>query len=169
MKTTSATENRRPNSPMESSSRTRGWPPSGRANADRRMYGMSASSSLPAVTANRSGFRGARISISPGWRGASCRKAAITASSSSTSPAAAGGMVLAAIQTWAGCTRSSRPCIGESEGRARGSKSYLKLPATRTFSGGAPRARKRWRISSDCASTESSAGMTAAKKRRQGR
>ena len=54
---------------------------------------------------------------------------------------AAGGTVLAAIQTYLGPRRASQAITGDSGGAGRASKSYLKLPAVRTAAGRAPSAR----------------------------
>jgi hypothetical protein len=170
MKTASATENRPLNSPMVSSRSTAGSgsvsePPS----RERRRYGIPAASSFRAAVSKRSGFRGARISSRSGRRAASCWNARIAASSSSTSPAEEGGMVLAAIHTLPGRARSSKAGTGEPGAAARAAKSYLKLPPVWVRSGIASSARNRSRMASVCARMESAADSTPRKNHRKGK
>ncbi len=154
MKTTSASENSPLNSPMVSSSSTPGSASvSPSCNFDRRRCGVPAS--LAAVSSNVAGLRGARMSSNRGCRSASSRNAVSAASSS------LGGMVLAATQICRGAIRSISIGTGESGAAGRASKSYLKLPAVRTRSAGAPMARNRSRISSDWARMASTQGRTA--------
>ena len=144
MKTTSARSNSAASSPIESSNST--FPdPFSRL---RRTKETPARASFSAAASKRSGRLGARINSSPARF--SAENSAITASSSSGSPAAIGGIVLAAIQTLSGCKRSRNAAISAATPAAGGVKSYFRFPPTLTRSGGAPAATYRRPSSSVC-------------------
>ena len=156
MNTTSAAANRPLNSPMVSSSST----PGRRPRLGVRSAATAADSGMPrGLQFLRGQVETLRLARRPGsaagrgWRGASSRKAAITASSSSGIAGfggrhGAGGhpdLAPAAARPISAMHRRIR------RRPARASKSYLKLPAARVRSGGAPSARKRPRMASVCA------------------
>ena len=153
MNTTLSSRNKPASSPIESSNSTPGNPQNSplTGNWERRTNRIPFVWSFPATTSNRSGFRGTRINSRFGCSFDNWLKASMTASSSSMSPATAGGMVLAAIQTEPGRASSRKPSISAGIAASRGWKSYLRFPLSITRSGGAPRAMYRSRLTALCA------------------